>query len=89
MKKATASQFRKLLERTTPLPLSPEVRLLIGVLAQAWADVEDEKQTYAFGATSFFMDGRSHLYAETIGIDGDFVREMFLKHNKNSHIASL
>jgi hypothetical protein len=88
MKKANAQQFRKLLERTTPLPISPEVRLIIGVLTQAWADVDDTSQTYAWGATKFFMDGRASLYAETIGIDGEFVKEMFLKHNKNSHEAS-
>lgn len=85
MKKANASQFRKLLERTTPLPLTPEVKLIIAVLVQAWADADQIRGDW--GAVHFFSDYRGRLYAETIGIDGDFLREIFVKHHSKSYEA--
>ena len=84
MKKATYAQFNKLLSRTTPFPLTPEVRLVLGVLTQAWIDADDGDSTEA---VRFFMDGRAEVFAGLVGIDGDFVKEIFMKHHPKSYEA--
>ena len=74
--KATHAQFGKLISRSTPLELTPEVKLIISVLIQAWADAIAGK----LDAIKFFVDGRAGLYGETIGLDADFIKETFMKH---------
>ena len=81
--KATHSQFGKLISRSTPLELTPEVKLIISVLIQAWADATAGK----LDAIKFFVDGRAGLYGETIGLDGDFIKETFMKHNEKAYEA--
>lgn len=83
--KATHAQFGKLLTRSTPLEITPEVRLIISVLIQAWADANAGK----LDAIKFFVDGRAGLYGETIGLDSDFIKETFIKHNECSHQAEI
>jgi hypothetical protein len=78
-----------MLTRTTPVMLTPEVRLIISVLVQAWSDAEGKaSSTGKAGAVKFFVDGRAGLYAETIGIDPDFIKEIFLKHHPKAFKAA-
>lgn len=83
--KANHYQFGKLITRSTPLDITPEVRLIISVLIQAWADATAGK----LDAIKFFVDGRAGLYGETIGLDRDFIKETFMKHNEKSYEAEI
>lgn len=85
MKKANSAQFSKLLTRTTPLPLSPEVKLIIAVLVQAWSDADNYSGSK--GAIRFFVDGRADKFAELIGINPTFLKETFMKHHSKSYEA--
>lgn len=81
--KATGAQFGKLLTRTVSCELTPEVRIIISVLTQAWSDANNGHRD----AIKFFVDGRGGLFAETIGIDKDFLKETFMKHHQLSYLA--
>lgn len=82
MKKATHAQFHKLISRTTPLPLTPEVKLILGVLSQAWADANSNNNREAI---QFFMSGRAGKYGEVVGLDADFIKETFINHHPKSY----
>ena len=82
MKKAKYSQFVKLLRRATPLEESPELNLIIALLSQAWIDADKITDTESI---QFFVDGRGAHFAELIGIDGDFLKEVFIKHHPKSY----
>lgn len=82
MKKATHAQFNKLITRATPLPLSPELKLVIAILTQAWIDADKVTDRESI---QFFVDGRSDFYAELIGIDPEFLTEVFIKHHPKSY----
>lgn len=84
MKKATHTQFNKLLSRSTPLELTPEVKLVLAVISQAWADAASNNNREAI---QFFTKGRAGLYGALVGLDPDFIRETFWKHHPNSHEA--
>lgn len=84
MEKATYSQFIKLLRRATPLEPSPELNLIIALIGQAWIDADRVTDSES---VSFFVDGRGDYYAELIGIDPDFLQEVFMKHHPKSYEA--
>lgn len=82
MLKANYAQFSKLITRATPLPPSPELKLIVAVLTQAWIDAD---KTTTSESVMFFVDGRSDFYAELIGIDPEFLTEVFMKHHPKSY----
>jgi len=82
MKKAKYTQFVKLLRRATPLNESPELNLIIALLSQAWIDADKITDRESI---QFFVDGRAAYYAELIGIDADFLEEVFIKHHPKSY----
>lgn len=84
MKKATYAQFHKLIARTTPLELTPEVKLILAVLSQAWADAASNNSREAI---QFFVNGRAGKYGGLIGLDPDFIKETFMKHHPKSYEA--
>jgi hypothetical protein len=84
MKKANYTQFNKLISRATPLELTPEVKLILAVLTQAWADAASNNNREAI---QFFMDGRAGKYGEVVGLDADFIKETFMKHHPKSYEA--
>lgn len=84
MEKATYSQFTKLLRRATPLEPSPELNLIIALLGQAWIDADKITDSES---VSFFVDGRAARFAGLIGIDPDFLEEVFMKHHPKSYEA--
>lgn len=84
MKKANHSQFNKLLSRSTPLDLTPEVKLILAVLSQAWADASANNSREA---VQFFVNGRAGMYGALVGLDPDFIKETFMKHHPKSYEA--
>ena len=88
MKKANYSQFGKLITRSVPINITPEVRLILSVLIQAWADAENRRSSLGtYDAVRFFVDGRAGMYGEAIGLDADFIKETFMKHHPRSYEA--
>jgi hypothetical protein len=85
MKKADYIQFHKLISRVTPFPLTPEVRLVLAVLSQAWDDADSDTNNRE--AVRFFVDGRAGVFAGLLGIDADFIKETFMKHHPKSYEA--
>lgn len=84
MEKAKYKQFIKFMRRATPLEPSPELNLIIALLGQAWIDADNITDSES---VSFFVDGRAAHFAELIGIDSDFLQEVFMKHHPKSYEA--
>lgn len=80
--KARATLFATVLQRQASIA-GGEAKLFIRVIMQAYDDLVTQKigRTASFNreAVSFFFDGRMDLFAEHIGLDPDYVREMLLK----------
>jgi hypothetical protein len=78
---ANRFQFEKLIERSATTEIYPEVKLIINILGQAWEDAAIEKSEAFEDAYNFFVDGRAEDWSCMIGIDSEFLSEVFNKHH--------
>lgn len=81
--KASLSQFGLVLERHATIP-GGEAKLFIAVIRQAYSDLlpyakDSRLPKLDREAVRFFFDGRMDLFADSVGIDPEFVREMLHK----------
>lgn len=81
--KANLSQFSLVIKRHVTIP-GAESKLFMAVICQAYSDIlapmHNGKPRKVDGeAARFFFDGRLDLFADRIGIDPDFVREMLCR----------
>lgn len=81
--KARSSQFATVLQRQANIT-GGEARLFIQVIRQAYDDLvvpakNNKPASVNREVVNFFFDGRMDLFADHIGIDPDYVREMLLK----------
>ena len=56
-------------EKRIPLDETPEARLLIAVIAQAFRDLYSNNPVHRRGAVPFFKQGRCDAFAEALGLD--------------------
>lgn len=59
--------------------ISPDARLFLAVIVQALRDCRAHSRDVRRDARRFFSDGRMHGFADYIGINPDFVREVASK----------
>jgi len=78
--RATPSQFAKVISRNCPLPQYPEVKMWVAVWTKAWEDAQGKNSTAREDAIRFFMTDRVEEVG-IIGLDAEFVRELFVKHS--------
>jgi hypothetical protein len=81
--KASLSQFGLVLDRHATIP-GGEAKLFIAVICQAYGDIQQLRGNgrpplINAEAVRFFFDGRMDLFADRIGIDPAFVREMLCR----------
>lgn len=80
--KANLSQFSTVIKRHVTIP-GAESKLFIAVICQAYSDISSPdhhgKHKVDGEAVRFFFDGRLDLFADHIGIDPGFVREMLCR----------
>lgn len=78
--KASLTQFGLVIDRHAAIP-GGEAKLFIAVIRQAYSDIEAHRgngrePVICQEAARFFFDGRMDLFAEHVGLDPAFVREM-------------
>lgn len=81
--RARSHMFATVLQRQAHIP-GAEAKLFVEVIMQAYDDVvaypkNNKPASINREAANFFFDGRMDLFADLIGIDADYVREMLLK----------
>lgn len=81
--KASLSQFSTVIKRHVAIP-GGESKLFVAVICQAYSDIEALRGNGRAAkidaeAVRFFFDGRMDLFADHIGLDPAFVREMLCR----------
>ena len=81
--KASISQFGLVLERHATI-ISGESKLFVAVIRQAYSDIQQLRGNgrppeIDREAVRFFFDGRMDMFADRVGIDPEFVREMLCR----------
>lgn len=86
---ASPKQMSVFLTRNSTLGHTPEGKLMIAVLVNAWAEAgfteknrRKERGMLAHEAKEFFLDGSANFIADLIGFSGD-ISDYFIKHHSS------